>query len=186
MTVSIHRFWIDLVSKTTLKLTEHVSKSILLWIYLFPSKLHLIIVWNCNLVYVYSIYKNNLCWLAWEGEIDRNPVAVYYLFVCVNSKQTYHRLLKSYPPFICLLSFSLSPYLAHAPISSRLYIYDELKWKRLHFGRLSYKNVHTHTHSVKTEPAKSTSEPANQPTSCWLLLSGIVKSHKNRVHIIMF
>lgn len=122
----------------------------------------------------FGMYKNNLCWLcAWEGEIDRNPVAVYYSFVCVNSKQTYHRLLKSYPPFICLLSMPLSPFFAHAPIASRLYIYDELKWKTVTLRSFAIPHHTTYTRIVwkpNRQNHRANQPPHQRADCCWVAL----------------
>lgn len=140
---------------------EHVSSGILLWIYLFPFKLHLIIVWYWYLVYNCSLRL--LAAIERGGDWPQRRFAVYYFicFVLIPSRRII-AFWNHIPLFICSLtlapSLSTPRSLVHVPISTSLCIHDERKWKRLHFGRMS---LVRHNLVWKPEPTRATNQAAD-------------------------
>lgn len=113
-----------------------------------------------------------------EGRLTATRLLfITYLFVLIPNRRVSLPFEIVSPFYLLALppSLSRSPAYAHthAPIPSRLYIYDELKWKRLHFGRLPHKYyIYMYCIVWKTLAGKineRTSKPTNQRTSCWLL-----------------
>lgn len=111
----------------------------------------------------FGTYINNLCWLAKEGEIDRNPGLLFitYLFVLIPNRRIiafWNRI----PLFICLLSPSLTHSRSHLIKALHLW-WTQMKSVTLRsFAIYCIMYNILHTYSVKIEPAKSTSKPAIQ------------------------